>query len=165
MRGSRSAQDDQGWFHYRSQRKGTISAGLDASYRPRGDRFQSEPGTLTHWLTARYCLYAGDRRGSVFRGEIDHPPWPLQDAEAIVRCNTLTDWLDIALPDQPPLLHFARDLRVVAWTNTTSASEWIPSGNKAQSNFVRLSPLIVNVRALDHPARPAKNPADRPEQQ
>jgi uncharacterized protein YqjF (DUF2071 family) len=108
-------KDEAGWFHYRSQRKGRTSAVFDASYRPRAERFCSQPGTLTHWLTARYCLYAGDRRGNLFRGEIDHAPWSFQDAEAIVRCNTLTQWLAIDLPELPPLLHFADDLRVVAW--------------------------------------------------
>lgn len=110
-------EDEQGWFQYRSQRQGRVSADFEAAYRPIGGPYVSQPGTLEHWLTARYCLYAADRQGRTLRGEIDHPPWPLQNAEAVVRKNTLTDWLDIDLPADEPILHFSRDLRVVAWTN------------------------------------------------
>ena len=31
-----------------------------------------------YWLTERYCLYAADRRGRVWRGNIHHARWPLQ---------------------------------------------------------------------------------------
>ena len=32
----------------------------------------SRPGTVEHFLTERYCLYAADRRGRLLRQEIDH---------------------------------------------------------------------------------------------
>ena len=31
------------------------------------------PGTLVHWLTERYCLYAVTRGGRLQRAEIHHP--------------------------------------------------------------------------------------------
>lgn len=85
-------------------------------YRPAGDVLRVEGGSLEEWLTARYCLYAGGPRGPVFRGEIAHEPWPLQPAEAELRFGALTAQHGIQLPDEPPLLHFARRLDVVAWT-------------------------------------------------
>ncbi len=67
-----------------------------------------------HWLTERYCLYtvAGN---SVFRAEIHHVPWPLQDAKAEIFENTMAGAAGIKLPEIPPLLHFARQLQVLIW--------------------------------------------------
>jgi hypothetical protein len=47
--------------------------------------------------------------------ETPHRPWPLQDATAEIRSNTMTMPLHIALPTRQPVLHFARYLDVVAW--------------------------------------------------
>jgi uncharacterized protein len=73
------------------------------------------PGALDRWLTERYCLYAASPAGRVYRGEIHHRPWPLQPAEAEIEVNTAAGHTGLALPDVPPLLHFARYLDVIAW--------------------------------------------------
>ena len=57
-------------------------------YGPAGDVYRSSAGTLEHWLTERYCLYAPSPRG-VVRGEIHHVPWPLQPAWAEIDTNTI----------------------------------------------------------------------------
>src|SRR5262245_28486276 len=60
------------------------SASLDIAYRPIGEAFCPQPGTLEYWLTERYSLFAARPDGRVALGEIDHPPWQLQPAEADV---------------------------------------------------------------------------------
>jgi uncharacterized protein YqjF (DUF2071 family) len=90
------------------------SAALDIDYRPAGPVEQAEPGTLDHFLTERYCLYALDGEGRVMRGDIDHPPWPLQPAEAELRRNTMGDQIGVELSGEP-LLHFAALQDVVFW--------------------------------------------------
>jgi uncharacterized protein YqjF (DUF2071 family) len=60
----------------------------DATYRPEGGVAPAEPGTLEHFLAERYCLYTHDE-GRLWRAEIHHPPWPLQDARAEVDVNTM----------------------------------------------------------------------------
>ena len=97
--------------------KSTCRASRKVAYRPRGGFQRTSPGTLVHWLTARYCLYAATRSGRLLRGEINHDPWVLADATVELRENTMTDWLNVRLPDRPPLCHVARDIRVTAWTN------------------------------------------------
>jgi uncharacterized protein YqjF (DUF2071 family) len=102
---------------YASRRthRGTPAAELAGRYRPRGEVRRARPGTLDHWLTERYCLYALSRRGEVLAAEIDHPPWPLQPAEATLDRNTMADAHGVALPASAPLLHFARRQDVVVW--------------------------------------------------
>lgn len=89
---------------------------LRVRYRPTGAPFSTTPGTLAHWLTARFALYAADRRGGLYRGDIAHAPWALQPAEAELLENSVPHAHGITLPDAPPLLHFARALSIAAWT-------------------------------------------------
>lgn len=97
----------------------TYPADFAARYRPTGPVFRAAEGTVERWLTARYCLYAATPGGMVWRGEIAHADWPLQPAEVEVERDTMTAPLRLAPPAQPPLLHFARQLDVVAWTPDT----------------------------------------------
>lgn len=113
-----SCREVDGWIEYESWRAhpNAPRARLNARYRPVSAPYRAAPGSLEAWLTERYCLYTADRRGRVLRGDIHHLPWPLQRAEADLRFNALVAQHGIALPDTPPLLHFARRLDVVAWT-------------------------------------------------
>jgi uncharacterized protein len=103
--------------HYRSSRDDNrgSNASFHAWYRPTSHVFTAQPGTLEHFLTERYCLYAKWLNGRIWRAEIDHEPWPLQTAEADVRLNTMARAAGIELPDQAPLLHFARLINVRVW--------------------------------------------------
>jgi uncharacterized protein YqjF (DUF2071 family) len=112
--GVHSERDEIVYSHVRTHRN-AAPAELAARYSPAGDVFRSRAGSLEHWLTERYCLYASDARGDLQRGEIHHVPWPLQAARAdIARC-TLPAAHGLALPSSPPLLHFARRLDVIIW--------------------------------------------------
>jgi uncharacterized protein YqjF (DUF2071 family) len=103
--------------HYGSVRVRTRAApaDFDASYRPIGAVYHAAPGTLDHWLTERYSLYAADEAARIVYGEIHHAPWPLQTAETDLRVNTMTQPIGIELPSTKPISHFARLLEVVAW--------------------------------------------------
>lgn len=107
-----------GWIDYRSRRIDRLykPAEFSARYRPIGPTTETVDDPLANWLTARYCLYAADLRGGLWRGEIGHAPWQLQFAEAVFDTNTMAAALDITLPATEPLLHFSRRLDVVAWT-------------------------------------------------
>jgi uncharacterized protein len=96
--------------------KNAPAARFSVNYAPVGPVYRAAAGTLDAWLTERYCLYAADRHQTVYRGEIDHQPWPLQKAEAQVQCNTLGEWLRIGMRNGPETLHFAKSLDVHAWT-------------------------------------------------
>jgi uncharacterized protein YqjF (DUF2071 family) len=113
--GVREARD--GTLHYQSRRthRGAPVAELSARYRPAGAVTHSKPGSLDHWLTERYCLYALDTARRLYRAEIHHHPWPLQAAEAELERDTMAAAAGLALPKEPFRLSFSRRLDVVVW--------------------------------------------------
>ena len=101
-------------IRYQSRRR-NFPAEFRGSYRPVARPRQREKGSLEHFLTERYCLYAVTPRGKLLRADIHHLPWPLQDADAEIELNSMAEAAGIRLPDQPPLLHFAKRLEVLVW--------------------------------------------------
>ncbi|MCU1284206.1 MAG: hypothetical protein JWO13_556 [Acidobacteriales bacterium] len=77
--------------------------------------FNAAPGSIEEFLVERYCLYTADARGRIHRGNIHHLPWPLQRAQAEIRTNNVAQSHGIALPNEKPLLHFAKRLNVFIW--------------------------------------------------
>jgi uncharacterized protein len=85
---------------------------FSGTYRSDGVVFHAENGSLEHFLTERYCLYAEDG-GRLFRAEIHHRPWPLQPAAAEIALNTMPPrGLDV---DGDPLVHYSARQDVVIW--------------------------------------------------
>lgn len=113
-----STESQADWIRYSSQRthRNERPARFAGRYRPTSDVFYARPDTLEYWLTARYCLYAVDPTGRILRGEIDHPPWPLQNAELEINQNSMLDWLPYDSGSEPQLL-FSREVAVRAWNN------------------------------------------------
>jgi uncharacterized protein YqjF (DUF2071 family) len=113
---------------YRSERRGSrnrvsernsvsrvAAAVFAARYRPTSAVYAAAPGTLEHWLTERYCLYAAARDGTLYRTEVHHRQWLLQRAEVEVGENTISAAGGLPVSGSPALLHFARRLDVVVW--------------------------------------------------
>lgn len=103
-----------GTIEYASERAAGEGRRFEARYRPVGETFNAEPGSLEYFLTERYCLYALDR-GALHRADIHHPPWPLQVAEAEIAVNTMAP-PGLELPPDRPLCHFARRQDVLIWS-------------------------------------------------
>ena len=74
---------------------------------------QSQPGSLEHFVTERYCLYAVLGR-QVLRADIHHHPWPLQQAEARIEVNSMARASGIDLVGEP-VLHYAKRMDMVVW--------------------------------------------------
>jgi uncharacterized protein YqjF (DUF2071 family) len=102
-----------GLVNYSSHREGT-PASFVAAYGSEGPVYRAQPGSLEHWLTERYCLYTYSHK-RLFRGDIHHLPWPLQQASGEIAENTLATANGIRLPSTEPLLHFSRELDVLIW--------------------------------------------------
>ena len=108
-----SSEDRAGSIHYSSRRHDGC-AEFRGNYRAVAPLQLSSSGSLEYWLTERYCLYTTHRQ-KVYRGEIHHQPWPLQNAEAAFKINTVAAAAGITLPDTAPSLLFARKLEVLIW--------------------------------------------------
>ena len=106
-------------IHYTSLRthRHEPRAQFRATYAPTGPRFHASPGSLEHWLTARYCLYSRNRQGHLFRGEINHPPWTLRTATCEWQENTMGEPWGFDFDGEAHLLA-ADPLVVRAWWPT-----------------------------------------------
>jgi uncharacterized protein len=101
---------------YSSERVGEEERRFKGRYGPAGESFNAAAGSLEHFLTERYCLYALDQ-GRLHRADIHHPPWPLQPADAEIPENTMAP-PGLELPPERPLCHFSRRQDVVIWPLT-----------------------------------------------
>lgn len=77
--------------------------------------FHAQPGSLTHWLTERYCLYTSDAKGQLYSADIHHLPWPLQEARIELQTNTLTPALGLKHASEPSVVTFTERLDVLIW--------------------------------------------------
>jgi uncharacterized protein YqjF (DUF2071 family) len=107
-----SAARRGGEIEYSSDRLDGSAKSFLGSYRPTGEVFNAEPDSLERFLTERYCLYAVDE-GELRRADIQHPPWPLQDARLELAQNSMAP-SGLTL-DGPPLCHFSRRQDVLIW--------------------------------------------------
>lgn len=112
FRAAMSVTPDGEQIQYDSRRHG---AQLTASYGPTSEIYQSEPGSLEHWLTERYCLYALSPKGDLWRTDVHHCPWPLQGAEVAISSNSMFSFHGLAVAGPPASVRFSRKLDVVIW--------------------------------------------------
>lgn len=68
-----------------------MAAEWEASYRPVSKPFEAKPGTLEYFLIERWALYTIDAKRGIRRAEIHRLPWPLQEAQAEIRNNTMAE--------------------------------------------------------------------------
>ena len=117
----RASGDEVDYRSFRTHR-GAPRAGFAARYGPVGEPFESDPGSIENFLTERYCLYSADGNGNIFRGDVHHHLWPLQPAEAEVSTLAMTQQIGLKPPEIGPLLHFSKQLDVLAWLPRRVAS-------------------------------------------
>lgn len=109
-----SLEADGAWTRFSCSRLGAERPYVfEGRYRGTGARPHAGPGTLEHFLTERYRLYAVDGRGRIAAADIHHPPWPLEAAEAELDVVTMAP--TGLSPGHGPLLHYAERQDVVIW--------------------------------------------------
>jgi uncharacterized protein YqjF (DUF2071 family) len=89
-------------------------AAFSGTYRGLGEDFSPAPGSLDHFLTERYCLYSTDGK-RIYRGDIYHPRWSLQQASAQIDTNTMISAAGVRAIGNDPLLHFSAFQDVRFW--------------------------------------------------
>lgn len=95
-------------FQSRRTHHRAAPASFSARYRPVPGLLCAD-AELTHFLTARYCLYSADKKGRLYRANIFHAPWRLEgaDVELLGSPGAMTYQLGLNLPALPPLVHYA----------------------------------------------------------
>lgn len=83
-----------------------------ASYRGL-TAFTPDKGSFEEWSTERYCLYAQSKSGQLFRGEVQHPSWPLQTADYEIETNTMLDAFPVG--QMHPSVLYSKQLPVAVW--------------------------------------------------
>lgn len=102
-------------FAFSSHRTGGPGRGsFRAHYRSSSPPFEAKPGSLESFLAERYCLCAQAPGGALYRADVHHVPWPLQEARGEVEAS------ELLLPhglrvDGAPILHFSSGVDVVVW--------------------------------------------------
>jgi uncharacterized protein len=91
-------------------------AGAPASFAAtyRGLEPITGPGPLDRFLTERYSLYASDGK-RIWRGDIVHPPWSLQAADARIERNSMIAAAGVRVSVADALLHFSAFQEVRFW--------------------------------------------------
>lgn len=102
-----------GYTSRRTHRKAS-PAFFSACYRPTSPIYQATQGSLEDWLTARYCLYTAYKK-QLYRGEIHHAPWPLQQAEAEFTRNEMHPLLSAKILKTLPMLHYVERIKALFW--------------------------------------------------
>lgn len=87
---------------------------FEAVYQPVSDPYTATRGSIEEFLAERYCLYAADGNGQLYRADVHHAPWPLQRADATVDAKLLLASHGLSL-DGKPLLHFSKGVDTVVW--------------------------------------------------
>ena len=101
-------------FTCRRRHPGARPVAFDATYGPSGDRTETEPGTLAHFLTERYRYYTEAPDGSIRYADIQHEPWPVYDADVEIAENTLFEANGFASPETDPVHLYSPGVETIA---------------------------------------------------
>lgn len=111
--------------HYRMSRRWPhrASAHADMSFRV-GTRIPEQAvGDLEHFLSARWGLVT-ERCGSLLHGRVDHPRWPLYEADPIEIDQNVIEAAGLPSPAGPPHSMYSPGVDVeVAWFQKIRRSE------------------------------------------
>ena len=102
---------ERGCVRYCSRRLLSPAVGCRVEYERGGVPSPAEPGTLAHFLVERYILYAG-HRGAIYRANVRHEPYPLQNAKLGSVQENLIAAAGIERPSAEPIVHFVRHVNV-----------------------------------------------------
>jgi len=107
-----SLRESGGRVDYHSERRWPhqLPASCDVSYSPNGVPTPAVPGTLEHFLVERYFLYSY-AHSQLFSGHIHHAPYEIQPAHLHTLSENLLSAAGIERGEEPPLVHYAREVR------------------------------------------------------
>lgn len=109
-----SLEPEKDWLNFRSVRRSNRELTCELQYRPEGPALAAQAGTLEHWLTERRALFTVAWGRHLWRADVQHEPWPLQQAQVRQLRTSLPGQVGALLPG-PPLAHFSRVVHAQGW--------------------------------------------------
>ncbi|GGK35918.1 hypothetical protein GCM10008955_32360 [Deinococcus malanensis] len=109
-----SLQSETDWLEFRSVRSSNRTLSCKLQYRPVGPARPAQAGTLEHWLTERRALFTVGWGQRLWRADVEHEPWPLQQAQVRQLRTSLPDQVGAVLPGSP-LAHYSQFVHVRGW--------------------------------------------------
>jgi uncharacterized protein len=103
-------QDVVNWTSQRRLGRGACQL----SYRIGRDPVAAPPGSLIHWLTERYFLYAGTA-SRLWQVPVHHAPWELRTGELLAHDGNLLALAGIAADLSEPLLQYSPGVHAISW--------------------------------------------------
>lgn len=103
-------ENGENFFHSK-RKEGKDQSEFSLSYSPNSEIFEAKPETLEYFFTERYCLYTQTQSG-LYRGDVHHGPWPLQQAKCQIFSNTILKDFDIKIQ---PLVLYSEGVDVILW--------------------------------------------------
>ena len=114
-------QGDRIAFRSRREPSEGPAAVFQARYRPDGERYRAEPGSLAEFCIEQYRYFlpaseasgaaalrvAGPEPSGTIVGRIDRDPWELQPVSATIRENTLFEAAGLPAPAGEPVFHYS----------------------------------------------------------
>lgn len=104
-----------GWTDFRGHRHDQAEADISMRYRGFGPVLGNDGNSVDAWLTERYVMFAADKAGELYRGDIHHMPWSLQQGEAEIQVEGISRAAGFRLDAEPSLLHFAERQDALIW--------------------------------------------------
>ncbi len=107
---------ERGWCNYfmRRTHHRAPAVHFQGRFRPVGEVFRSQPGSLEAFLTERYWLFSQHPDGRLFRARVYHERWPLQPAEVELDSFTMEAPLGLRLTGPPASQLFSARLKTAA---------------------------------------------------
>ncbi len=140
----RSDQDGISYDCRRRQRDAPPTT-LGVDYRPIGDAFRANPGSLEHFLVERYALYCPSADGKIHACRVQHPAWELMPAEAEFRHNSLTEAAGFSLPETEPLLWYSvLQAALLSAPQTEEECHIYAAGDAPELRATRTTPALAD---------------------
>jgi uncharacterized protein YqjF (DUF2071 family) len=104
FRSEMRVDERDGWHYQGERRSSSRSASYDIVVRPRHVPAASTP--LDVFLTGRWSAYV-EAGGRLVRFDVEHEPWPLEQADLVRLDETMLAAVGISRPKCAPLVHYA----------------------------------------------------------
>ena len=99
---------------YVSARKDNSEVIFEGCYKPISEAYYPEQNSLSYWLLERYYLWSY-RNKSLFRGDIHHKPWRIQDAKVTIKKQSMLPNIAENAIIGESFFHYADVKRVLFW--------------------------------------------------